>query len=94
MPEIRISITLPYALGLAEGEYQTAQVGESIRLSVPPLEETSLRTLVSATFQHDDIADPDERQRVRAQMRIAFFGGPIACCAGLARFVSGPRSPS
>jgi hypothetical protein len=67
MPEIRISITLPYALRLADGEYQTAQVGEIIRISVPPLEETRPQMIVAATFQHDEIADPIERQSVRVQ---------------------------
>jgi hypothetical protein len=66
MPEIRISMTLPYALRLAEGEYQTTQTGEIVRLSVPPFEETSPQTMLSVTFQHDDILDPDEKQRVRA----------------------------
>ncbi len=67
MPEIRISITLPYALRLTEGEYQTAQVGEIIRVSAPPLEETSPQTIISATFQRDEIADPVERQSMRDQ---------------------------
>ena len=67
MPEIQINITLPYALRLTEGEYHTAQVGEIIRISAPPLEETSPQTVVAATFQHGEIPDPDERQRVRAQ---------------------------
>jgi len=61
MPDIRISITLPYALRLTEGEYQTAQVGEIIHISVPPLEETSPQTIVAATFQRGDIPDPDEK---------------------------------
>jgi hypothetical protein len=68
MPEIRISITLPYALRLTDGEYQTAQAGEAIRISAPPLlEETSPQTIVSATFQRDEIPDPNERQRVRTE---------------------------
>ena len=67
MLEIRISITLPYALRLTEGDYQTARRGEIIHISAPPLEETSPQTIVSATFQHDEIADPVEKQRLRDQ---------------------------
>jgi hypothetical protein len=67
MPAIRISITLPYALRLTEGDYRTAQAGEAVRISVPPLEEMAPQTVVAATFQHDEIMDPDEKQRVRAQ---------------------------
>jgi hypothetical protein len=67
MLEIRISITLPYALRLTEGEYQTAQVGEIIRISAPPLEETSPETIVAATFQHGEILDPGGKLSVRAQ---------------------------
>jgi hypothetical protein len=67
MPEIRINITLPYALRLTEGEYQTAQAGEEIHISVPNLEETSLQTIIAATFHHDEIADPDDKYKVRVQ---------------------------
>lgn len=67
MPGIRISITLPYALRLTEGDYQTATAGETIRISAPSLEETNPQTLISATFDHDEITDPEERRRVRAQ---------------------------
>jgi hypothetical protein len=67
MPEIRITITLPYALRLAEGDYQTAQAGEMIHISAPPLEETSPQTSVAATFQHDEIPDPAEKRKVRFQ---------------------------
>ncbi len=67
MPEIRISITLPYELGLTEGDYQTAQVGEIVRVSAPPLEEPNRQTIVSATFQYGEILDPVEKQIVRAQ---------------------------
>jgi hypothetical protein len=67
MPQIRISITLPYALRVTGGDYQTAQAGEVIRISEPPLEETSPQTIVSATFQRDEIPDPDEKQKARVQ---------------------------
>jgi hypothetical protein len=65
MPEIRISITLPYELGLAEGDYPTAQVGEIVRVSAPPFGETNLLTIVSATFQNGENLDPDEKDRCR-----------------------------
>src|SRR5437899_2723907 len=67
MPEIRISITLPYALRLIDGEYHTAQVDEILRISAPALEETTPQTIVSATFQHDETPDLVEKQRMRVQ---------------------------
>jgi hypothetical protein len=67
MLEIRVSITLPYALGLAEGDYLTAQVGEIIRVSAPTLEEPNPQTVISATFQNGENFDPDEKDRCRAQ---------------------------
>src|SRR3954468_3601954 len=67
MPELRIHITLPYALRLREGEYQTAQGGEAIHLSFPLMEETSPQTIVAATFEHDDTPSQDDKQRVRVQ---------------------------
>ena len=67
MPEIRVSIELPFALGLAEGDYQTAEAGELIRIAAPPLEETNPRTIVSAAFQHNELLDAVEKQRTRVQ---------------------------
>ena len=67
MPQIRVRMTLPYALRLTEGEYQTGQVGETIQINAPPLEETSPQTTVSTTFRHPEVADADEKQRARAQ---------------------------
>jgi hypothetical protein len=67
MPEIRVTITLPYALRLTEGEYQTAQAGEMIHISAPLLEEMSPQTIVSATFQHGEIPEPEEKRKARAQ---------------------------
>jgi hypothetical protein len=67
MPEVRISITLPYELGLTEGDYQTAQVGEIVRVSAPPLEEPNRQTIVSAIFQYGEILDPVDKQIVRDQ---------------------------
>ena len=67
MPEIRISITLPYALRLTEGEYQTGQGGEKIHISASPLDETSAQTNVSATFQRIEVTDPEEKQKFRAE---------------------------
>ena len=64
---IRISITLLYALGIIDGEYQTAQVGQMIRISAPPLVSTTSQTIVSATFQHDEMIDAIEKQRIRAR---------------------------
>jgi hypothetical protein len=65
MPAIRISITLPFALRLVEGEYQTSPGGEPVQIAAPLLEETTPRTLLSATFHHDESLDPDQKERVR-----------------------------
>ena len=64
MREIRVSITLRFALRLTDGEYQTARGGEQIRVSTQPFEKTGLQSNVSATFHHDEISDPFEKQRV------------------------------
>jgi hypothetical protein len=65
MLQIRISIIVPYALGLTEGEYQTAPGGEFIHTGGPLLAETSPGTLVSASFQHGELLDPREKQMER-----------------------------
>jgi hypothetical protein len=67
MPDVRVSISLPFALLLTEGDFQTGAVGEVIRVSAGPLEETGLQTLISATFPHPDIEDPDAIQTLRVE---------------------------
>jgi hypothetical protein len=68
MPELQVSVVLPYYLRLAAGDYQTAQVGEVIQLVAPILLEGTLqRTPVRARFNPDDSADPEEIQKRRAR---------------------------
>lgn len=67
MVEFRISITLPYALQLEEGEYLTVPGGEGIAVSAPPGDTPRPQTAISAAFQRGDIPDPDERHKARAQ---------------------------
>jgi len=68
MPELQVSVVLPYYLRLAEGDYQTAQVGEVVQIVSPLLlEGTAPRTLVRARFNPEDSADPEEVQRRRAR---------------------------
>ncbi|HEV7224978.1 MAG TPA: hypothetical protein VGN42_19900 [Pirellulales bacterium] len=67
MPEIRVSMTLPYALRLAEGQYATAQGDEVIHINAPPLEEVNPQTIVAAVFQRDEIHDQDQMQKARVQ---------------------------
>lgn len=66
MPELQVSVVLPYHLRLADGSYPTAQVGEELQMAAPPLlEGTVPRTTVHAHFAFEESADPDEIQRRR-----------------------------
>ncbi len=68
MPELQVSVVLPYYLRLAAGDYQTAQVGEAVQIVAPILlEGTPPRTPVRARFNPDDSADPEEIQKRRAR---------------------------
>jgi hypothetical protein len=66
MPELHVSVVLPYYLRLGQGEYQTTQVGEIVQVVASPLlEGVRPRTSVSARFTLNESADPDEIQRQR-----------------------------
>lgn len=68
MPELQVSVVLPYYLWLAEGEYQTAPVGETVQVVAPVLPEgTQPRTPLRARFTPEESADPEEIQRRRAR---------------------------
>jgi hypothetical protein len=68
MPELQVSVVLPYHLRLADENYQTAQVGEELQVVAPPLLEGTLpRTSVRASFTPEESADPDEIQRRRVR---------------------------
>lgn len=68
MPELQVSVVLPYYLRLAEGNYQTAQVEEVVQVVAPPLLEGTLpRTSVRARFTPEESADPDEIQKRRVR---------------------------
>lgn len=68
MPELQVSVVLPYYLRLAEGDYQTAQVGEVIQLDAPILlEGTPPCTPVRGRFTPEDSGDPEEIEKRRAR---------------------------
>ena len=68
MPELQVGVVLPYYLRLAEGDYQTAQVGEVVEVVGPLLlEGTPPRTPLRARFNPEDSADPEEIQKRRAR---------------------------
>src|SRR5437870_5394598 len=59
MPEVQVSVVLPYFLRLNAGDYPTASVGEVVQvLARLLLEDVPPRTPVRAHFTHDDIPDP------------------------------------
>jgi len=61
MPELRVSVVLPYYLRLAPGDYQTAREGEVVHVAAPLLDETTPpRTPVSAQSDLEDTANPNE----------------------------------
>ena len=68
MPELQVSVVLPYYLRLSEGDYQTAKVGEVVQVATPLLEEgIPPRTPIRSRFNPADSADPDEIHKRRAQ---------------------------
>jgi hypothetical protein len=68
MPELQVSVVLPYYLRLTEGEYPTTPVGEAVQVAAPLLQEgVAPRTPVHAHFNPDDTTDPEEIQGRRAR---------------------------
>lgn len=68
MPAIRVTITLPYYLRLAEGDYAGLGGAETVRVLAPDLTEgMPPQTSVQANFANRDTADPDEIQREKAR---------------------------
>ena len=67
MPEVRVSISLPFTLLVAEGDYPTTAAGEIIRISAGPPEETGAQTILSAAFDHPDGENPAAIQSLRFQ---------------------------
>lgn len=68
MPELQVSVALPYYLRLAEGDYQTSQAGEVVQVVAPLLLEGTVPcTSVRALFTPEESADLDEihKRRVR-----------------------------
>jgi hypothetical protein len=69
MPDLQVSVVLPYYLRLEAGDYQTGQqAGEVVQMAAPLLDETTpARTPIRAVFSPEDSADPDEIQKRRAR---------------------------
>ncbi|MGA7501485.1 MAG: hypothetical protein WBX00_32535, partial [Isosphaeraceae bacterium] len=68
MPELQVSVVLPYYLRLAEGDYQTSQAGEVVQVVAPLLLEGTVPcTSVRTHFTPVESADLDEihKRRVR-----------------------------
>lgn len=74
MPDLRVSVVLPYHLRLDEGDYQTAPSGEAVHVAAPILEEGNPpRTPLSAQFSPEDSAEPDAIHHLRAQCAKQFL---------------------
>jgi hypothetical protein len=68
VPELQVTVVLPYYLRLAEGDYQTALGGELVQVVPPPLLEGTLpRSSVRALFTPEESADTDEIQKRRVR---------------------------
>jgi hypothetical protein len=68
MPAIRVTITLPYYLRLAEGDYAGPGGAQILRVLAPELAEgVPPQTSVQANFTNADTADPDEIEREKAR---------------------------
>ena len=68
MPQLQVSIRLPYLLRLRDDDYLTSPAGDVLQVRQSPLlEGTAARTTVRAIFDHTDTADRDERLRLRVR---------------------------
>ncbi|HEV3384089.1 MAG TPA: hypothetical protein VG097_04700 [Gemmata sp.] len=68
MPELQVSVVLPYYLELTEGDYQTAQFGEVVQVIAALLQdETVPRTSVRAHFKPEDSTALEEIESRRVQ---------------------------
>lgn len=68
MPELQVSVILPYHLRLADGNYQTASEGEVVQVVAPPLLEGTLPyTSVRALFNPEESPDPNEIRKRQAR---------------------------
>src|SRR5712671_6610791 len=68
MPELRVSIALPYFLRVAAGEYETGNPNEALTVVAPELREGQPpKTQLQARFTYDDTADINEIQRQKAR---------------------------
>ena len=68
MPELQVSIALPYYLRIAQGKYETGQAGDSLRVVDPQLVENEPpRTSIQAHFTHADTVDANEIQRLKTR---------------------------
>ncbi|HXE54130.1 MAG TPA: hypothetical protein VN541_14000 [Tepidisphaeraceae bacterium] len=69
MPNVRVSIRLPYALLLPPGEYVTPGLGASVRLAEVTAEApdapAAVRTEASSLFDGMDTQDADSQERQR-----------------------------
>jgi HEPN domain-containing protein len=66
MPQLQVSIQLPYLLRLKDGDYPTSPAGEPLALSQMRLSEgAAARTNVRALFDHPDVSSTSARQRLR-----------------------------
>src|SRR5690242_14254127 len=68
MPELQVTISLPYLLRLRDEAYSTVPAGEVAQVRQEPEAEGRLaRTTVRATFSHPETTDPDETHRLRVR---------------------------
>jgi hypothetical protein len=74
MPDLQVTVVLPYYLRLDAGDYQTVQAGEVIQVLAPMLDEaTPPRSVLRAQFSPEDSTDPDVIQRLRARCAEQFL---------------------
>jgi hypothetical protein len=74
MPELRVSVVLPYYLRLEPDDYQLGRTGDVIQVLEPLLDEaTPPRTPLRAPFSPEESADPEEVQRLRVRCAEQFL---------------------
>ncbi len=68
MPELQVSVTLPYDLRLHEGDYPTAPAGEILQIRRSSGEQgPARRTVVRTNFTHPETTDQEEIFRLQTR---------------------------
>jgi hypothetical protein len=75
MPTVQASISLPYSLKLSRGLYPTDPTGQGLEVDKSaPLRDARSTTVVAATNDQPDTADPSEQRKLNARQADQLLG--------------------